>query len=297
MIRCAGIPNRLALRYHDEMKVNYFCFLYGILSLPSLGANNSPPPKVPKLDIRLTHQGFKTNPENFVVVCNSAAMAIARYYPKRQFKPILIPKADNGFPVKLDRRGPKGESQVMLSIGDGWMWNQIAYQFAHEFTHILINEGQPPAGPNHWINEAFCEVASYQALKQMAKDWESHPPYPNWKGYAKHHNSYADKYLGKEKARPEGMEFKVWFSKNEAALRMGQRYPKYGLYKYPAYQFYQVVKEDPSQLAALAYLNFGLKNSAISTQQYLARWKTVLPATHKPFVDKIAQRFGYSLNE
>ena len=131
----------------------------------------------------------------------------------------------------------------------------------------------------------------------MAKDWESHPPYPNWKGYAKHHSSYADKYLGKEKARPEGMEFKVWFSKNEAALRMGQRYPKYGLYKYPAYQFYQVVKEDPSQLAALAYLNFGLKNSAISTQQYLARWKTVLPATHKPFADKIAHRFGYSLNE
>jgi len=279
------------------MKITQFFLLYGILSLPLAGANNPPPPKVPKLDIRLVHQGYKTNPENFVVVCNSAAMAIARYYPKRTFKPILIPKADNGFPVKLDQQGPKGESQVMLSISDGYVWNQIAYQFAHEFTHILINEGQPGAGPNHWINEAFCEVASYQALKQMAKEWESHPPYSNWKGYAKHHSSYADKYLGKEKARPEDMDFKVWFKKNEAALRLGKRHPKYGLYKYPAYQFYQIIKEDPSQLGALAYLNYGLTHSGISTKEYLARWKYVLPPVHKPFADKVAGVFGYSLSK
>ncbi len=279
------------------MKIAQFFLLYGILSLALAGANNPPPPKVPKLDIRLVHQGYKTNPENFVVVCNSAAMAIARYYPKRTFKPILIPKADNGFPVKLDQQGPKGESQVMLSISDGYVWNQIAYQFAHEFTHILINEGQPGAGPNHWINEAFCEVASYQALKQMAKEWESHPPYSNWKGYAKHHSSYADKYLGKEKARPEDMDFKVWFRENEAALRLGKRHPKYGLYKYPAYQFYQIIKEDPSQLGALAYLNYGLTHSGISTKEYLARWKYVLPPVHKPFADKVAGVFGYSLSK
>ena len=278
------------------MKLLFVLPLFCLLSIPLVGANNnSPPPTVPKLDIRLTQKGFKTDPENFQVVCKSAAMAIARYYPKRQFKPILIPKADNGFPVKLDQRGPKGESQIMLSIGDGWMGNQIAYQFAHEFTHILINQGQPGSGPNHWINEAFCEAVSYQALKQMAKDWESHPPYPNWRGYAKHHNSYAEKYLGKEKDRPEGMEFVTWFRKYEKALRMGKRFPKYGLYKYPAYQFFQIIKEDPNQLGAIAFLNFGLRNPGISTHQYLARWKTVLPAKHKPFADQVAAVFGYSL--
>lgn len=126
------------------------------------------PPTLPKLDIRLTQKVFKTDPENFGAVCNSAAMAIARHYPKHPFKPILIPKADNRFPVMLDQRGPKGESQIMLSIGDGWGWAQIAFQFSHEFTHIIINENQPGAGPNHWINEAFCEAASYHALKTMA---------------------------------------------------------------------------------------------------------------------------------
>ena len=278
------------------MKPLHALLLFCLLSIPLFGADkNPPPPTEPKLDIRLTHKGFKTDPENFVVVCNSAAMAIARYYPNRAFKPILIPKADNGFPVNLDQRGPKGESQIMLSISDGWGWAQIAYQFSHEFTHILVNEGQPGAGPNHWINEAFCEAVSYQALKQMAKDWASHPPYPNWKGYAKHHSSYADKYLGKDKVKPEGMEFKVWFKKNEEALRLGKRYPKYGLYKNVSYHFYQIIKEDPAQLGAIAFLNVGLRNPGISTHQYLARWKTVLPAKHKRFADQVAAAFDYSL--
>ena len=278
------------------MKTLALLLLSCVLSFPLVGAdNNPPPPKVPKLDIRLTQKGFKTDPENFVVVCNSAAMAIARFYPKRQFKPILIPKADNGFPVMLDRRGPKGESQIMLSIGNGWAWSQIAYQFSHEFTHILINENQPGAGPNHWINEAFCEAASYQALKQMAKDWASHPPYPNWKSFAKHHGTYADRYLGKDRARPGGMEFAAWFRKNEKALRLGKRYPNRELYKYASYQFYQLIEKDPTQLGAIAFLNFGLRNPGISTHQYLARWKTVLPAQHKPFADQVAVVFGYSL--
>ncbi len=253
------------------------------------------PPTIPRLDIRLTQKDFKTDPENFVVVCNSAAMVIARHYPKYPFKPILIIKADNGFPVMLDQRGPNGESQLMLSIGDGWGWAQIAYQFSHEFTHIIINENEPGAGPNHWINEAFCEAASYHALKKMAQEWKTHPPYPNWKSYAKHLNSYAENYLGKERARPGGMDFIPWLRKNEKALRLGKRHPNREFYKYVSYQLYQVIKREPGYLGALEYLNFGLRNPAVSTQQYLAHWKNTLPPIYKPFADKVAKIMGYHL--
>lgn len=272
------------------------CILVGAIAIPVLGADkNPPPPKVPKLDIRFMHKGFKTDPENFVVVCNSAAMTVARFFPKRKFDPILILKADHRYPVKLDLRGPKGESRVMLAVGNGWAWSQIAYQFSHEFTHILINEGRPRSGPNHWINEAFCEAVSYHAIRQMSKEWATHPPYPNWRDFAKHHGTYADNLTRKEKARPEDMEFKAWFQKNEKVLRLGKRYPKYQLYKFVSYQFYQVIKEDPSQLAAIGLLNNGLQDSGVGTKEYLARWKTVLPALHKPFADKIARVFGYTL--
>jgi len=253
------------------------------------------PPSIPKLDIRLTQKAFKTDTENFVAVCQSASMVIARHYPKYPFNPILIIKADNGFPVILDQRGPKGESQIMLSIGDGWGWAQIAFQFSHEFTHIIINENRPGAGPNHWINEAFCEAASYHALKTMAEEWKTYPPYPNWKGYAKHLDSYAQNYLDKKRAQPESMDFIPWFRKNEKALRLGKRYPKRELYKYVAYQLYQLIEKEHVHLGALKYLNQDLTNPALSTQQYLARWKANLPLTHKSFADQVAKVMGYRL--
>ena len=56
-----------------------------------------------------------------------------------------------------------------------------------------------------------------------------------------------------------------------------------------------MIEKDPAQLGAIAFLNFRLRNPGISTHQYLARWKTVLPVAHKPFADKVAGVFGYSL--
>ena len=262
----------------------------------SIAWSDNPPPNVPKLDIRFTQKGFRTVPENFVAVCNSAAMAIARHYPDRKFKPILIPKANHGYPVQLDRKGPNGESRIMLSVSDGWGWAQIAFQFSHEFTHIVINQDQPSAGPNHWINEAFCEAASYHAIMVMAKEWRTHPPYPNWKGYAKHLDSYAGNYLKKENAKPEGMEFIPWLRKHEKALRLGKRYPNREVYKYVSYQLYGLIERNPKHLAAIGLLNTGLKDQALTTRQYLARWKKVLPSTHKPFADQTAALLGYPLS-
>jgi len=262
----------------------------------AMGMAADPPPKIPKLDIRFTQKGYKTDPENFAVVCKSAAMALARHYPKQRFPAIRVIKADNGFPVKLDQRGSKGEAQIMVSLSNGFEWNRLAYQFAHEFTHVLVNHDQPGAGPNHWLNEAFCEAVSYHALKIMASEWATHPPYPNWRGYAKHHASYADNYLKpSEKEKPGGLAFPDWFRQNENALRLGKRFPKYGLYKYVSYHLYQLVKEDPHLLGAIGRLNSGLKNPAITTHQYLARWKTVLPAPQKKYADQVAAVFGYRL--
>ncbi|MBC8326424.1 MAG: hypothetical protein H8E27_12445 [Verrucomicrobia subdivision 3 bacterium] len=255
----------------------------------------TPTPNSPKLDIRLTQKDYKTVPENFEAVCRSAAMGFARHFPERKFKPIRIEKANHQYPVKLDRRGPKGETLVMLSVDDGFGWAQIAYQFSHEFTHIVINHDRPRSGANHWINEAFCEAISCYSLKVMAKEWETHPPYGNWKSYAKHLNSYADRVIAKGKTPEEVESFAVWFEKNEKALRLGKRYPKYDLYKYAGHQFYQVIQKNPKHLVALLYLNEGLKSQGLNTRDYLARWKSVLPKEHQPFADQIAAQLGLVL--
>ena len=122
------------------MKIVRFMLFIHLLALPLA---NAAPPTVPKLDIRLTQKDYKTVPENFEAVCRSAAMGLARFFPKRTFKPIRIEKANHQYPVKLDRRGANGETLIMLSVNDGFGWAQIAYQFSHEFTHVVINHDRP----------------------------------------------------------------------------------------------------------------------------------------------------------
>ena len=280
---------------NDSLRVLFRLSVYLLIILKPVFTFGQP--VSPKLDIRLTQKGYKTVPENFEAVCRSAAMGLARHFPNRTFKPILIEKANYQYPVKLDRRGPKGETLVMLSVDDGFGWAQIAYQFSHEFTHILINHDRPRSGANHWINEAFCEAISCHSLKVMGKEWKTHPPYGNWKSYAKHLDSYADRILDPKKAKPEGMEFATWFEKNEKALRLGKRHPKYDLYKYVAYQFYQVIQKDPNQLVALVYLNEGLESQALSTRDYLSRWKGALPREHRSFADQISGLLGVTLGD
>jgi hypothetical protein len=274
------------------MKIVRFMLCIYLLALPLA---NAAPPTVPKLDIRLMQKDYKTVPENFEAVCRSAAMGLARFFPKRTFKPIRIEKANHQYPVKLDRRGANGETLIMLSVNDGFGWAQIAYQFSHEFTHVVINHDRPRSGANHWVNEAFCEAVSCYSLKVMGEEWKTHPPYGNWKSYAKHLTGYADRVLDPKKARPDGMEFVAWFEKHERGLRLGKRYPKYDLYKYVGYQFYQVIQKNPKHLVALLYLNEGLKSQGLNTRDYLARWKSVLPKEHQPFADQIAAKLGVSL--
>ena len=93
------------------------------------------------------------------------------------------------------------------------------------------------------------------------------------------------------------MEFAAWFEKNETALRLGKRHPKYDLYKYVAYQFYQVIQKDPNQLVALVYLNEGLESQALSTRDYLSRWKGALPREHWSFADQISSLLGVTLGD
>ena len=69
--------------------------------------------------------------------------------------------------------------------------NQYAYQFAHEFCHVLSGYEGLEGNPNNWFHETICELASVFTLRRMAERWPTHPPYPNWAGYSKHLLEYA----------------------------------------------------------------------------------------------------------
>lgn len=76
------------------------------------------------------------------------------------------------------------------SIGlteNGRLYNQIAYQFTHELTHIYCD----PRVTN-WFIESICEMASLYFLEYLANKWITSPPYPMWQDYASNFSDYGE---------------------------------------------------------------------------------------------------------
>ena len=75
---------------------------------------------------------------------------------------------------------------------------QFAYQFSHEFCHIMSDYERLRENPNGWFHEAICELASVFTLRCMAERWSSCAPYPNWVEYSDSLLSYAEDCLSCE---------------------------------------------------------------------------------------------------
>jgi hypothetical protein len=220
--------------------------------------------------------------EDVKQVVYSAAGELWHYFPDRNLPPVEV--SPKGGPITLFQRGPNGEIRVKLDSGDR-LWAQISFQFAHEFCHILCNyrEGNEKM---KWFEESICETASLFALHRMAVTWQTKPPYPNWKDYARHLKSYADDRLAQSKL-PEGKTLAQWYAENAEALannatdRARNNVVSGGLLK--------LFEETPEEWAAVEYLNSEPAGKAPSFKEHLQAWQRNCPEKHKEFVARIAR--------
>ena len=221
-------------------------------------------------------------------VLYSAADQLWRYFPQRQLPTLLVePK---GGPITLYRRGPNGEIQVRLNTGNR-LWAQHAYQFAHEFGHVLANyrEGEHR---NKWFEESICELASLFALRRMAERWQESPPYPNWKDYSAALAKYAQERI--EPARlPEGTTLAQWYQQHAAALAanpvMRDKNTVVATALLPLFE------QRPEHWEAIGYLNLDRPDSSQTFRAYLVQWQSHAPASHQPFISDVARQFGLDL--
>ena len=99
-------------------------------------------------------------------------------------------------------------------------WCQYAYQFSHEFCHVLSGHERLKGNPNNWFHEAICELASVFTLRRMAERWTTNPPDPNWADYAPAFTQYSqDLLLRPEVQLPEDVSLQAWLSSHEETLR------------------------------------------------------------------------------
>jgi hypothetical protein len=124
-------------------------------------------------------------------------------------------------PRTLSGTGPR-RSVIRLNVR-GNVWARLAYQFGHEYCHVLADPTTywTDTGRHFaWIEEALCETGSLFALRSMAKSWAVDPPHPNWRGYSSSLAAYEAKHVSAPtRSLPLGMKFGDWLDDRLPSLR------------------------------------------------------------------------------
>jgi hypothetical protein len=218
----------------------------------------------------------------------SAASETWPYFPERKLPVIEV--SPKGGPIVLFKRGPNGEIQVRLDSGK-LLWAQIAFQFAHEFCHIMCSykEGDKR---NKWFEESVCETASLFALRRMAETWQTKPPYPKWKDYVPSLNKYADTRI-KEAALPEGKTLAQWYKENADALaKEPTDRPRNNVVAGVLLKHFEAT---PDNWAAIEFLNAEPLTKDQTFKDYLTAWQKHCPEKRKSFVAELAKEFDIEL--
>jgi len=259
----------------------------------ALSQANAAENKRDALTIRVAQGGWgDASVENIEQVLRSAAEQIHRFCPVTP-KPILV-EHGSGSPIVFYRKGPNGETLVKLNV-TGRYWAQFAYQFAHELCHICCGyqNNQGRTNLNQWFEESLCETASLFAIRRMAVAWKTNPPYPNWRDFAKHLDSYAANLLeAPERKLPPGTTFASWFVLNESKLREngGCNRTLNGVVANNV--LLPLLEKNPENWGAMASLNEHSTPPPGGFAEYLAAWQSAAPQQYHGFIKQIGAAFG-----
>ena len=252
----------------------------------------------PKKDIQLVFRqrgwGDDVKFENIMDLLKNTASHINQYLRSPFDETIKVyPAPVENYVPRVYPESPNGQDIIQLTARNR-KWDQYAFQFAHEFCHVLSNYRQLENNKNQWFHEALCELASIFTLRSMAKQWKSNAPFPQWFDYADNLDSYAEDRLSNPNAQlPEGMSLQIWLLYNEDMSRTSN-------YQTDVERNKQALVAD--QLLPLfekkttgwnAIRNLPISNGYL--KDYLMDWYSSVDEEDKQFVKRISEVFGYPI--
>jgi hypothetical protein len=188
-------------------------------------------------------------------------------------------------PMTLSATTAAGEFVVRLNVR-GNVWSRLAYQFAHEYCHVLADPRTFQVDRFAWVEEALCETASLFALRAMAKGWAVRPPYPNWREYAASLAGYAVEHASSPaRSLPAGAPFRTWLAGRLPELEAdpGRREVNTIIAK----ELLPLFEADSSGWRAVRSLHDSPSSSAASLEGFLAAWAEAA-AAHRSAVEAVA---------
>lgn len=233
-------------------------------------------------DILVVRDGWEEDRDTVRAVLESAAGELWKYVPNRPLPPIVV--YPQGGPMTLYQRGPDGEIFVHLA-SRGSYWAQYAFQFSHEFCHILSNYREEEHD-HSWFEEALCELASLFVLRRMSETWTTSPPFEESEDFAPALAEYAANRVSGARLKP-GQALSAWY----AAYRLEHDDPLHDrhLHRVVAVALLGLFEEAPSRWAAIATLNGNEPETSRTLQEYFDGWSRRTPPRHRPVIGEIAR--------
>jgi len=238
------------------------------------------------LTIRVEGEGWgSVRKETIESVLYSVADELLTRLPKKLVAPIVVTHTNKN-PVALYQRGENGEYRVRLHARES-NWHLYAYEFAHEFCHILSNY-EENVGPgvsryNQWFEEALCETASLFTLKNLAATWKKKPPTPDLSGKDKKLNRFFDLLIAEgHRQLPQHSPLAIWLASNEEQLRRNPYQRKKN--ELVANLLLPLFERNPESWSTLSYLNLDPGDPGNNLRDYLLNWYQNSPPQHKVFI-------------
>lgn len=226
-------------------------------------------------------------PEDIRRVCFCVAQCFAFAVAERPLESIRVEPGTLGHPRALCVRGNEGQVRVLLSARGGY-WGKFAYQFGHEFCHVLANvpsQINPATAATDWIEEALCETATLYALRTMAPIWTNAADEAIRRAYAPEFVKYADATM-EEYQMPNGKAFPEWFVETLPLLTRGPYNSTRQEIGVVAVHLLPLFEDAPDSWRAVRYLNlWTIPPSSIT--EYFDAWRSVAPIQLHDSIERI----------
>ena len=264
------------------------CIVFALIG--SAAADEPGAKKLPMY--RIDASDFAASEADIRAVCDSAARQLWKHFLEYELEPFVVTRGKSG-PIVLYQRNDMREIVLKLDTSNTF-WSQYAYQFGHEFCHIL-SRYRPNDGKNLWFEETLCETASLYVLREMAREWKKSPPYRNWADYRDSLREYADDQIRKrERVRDIHAHGLAAFYKSHAD-ELRKNATNRDLNGAMAVVLLARLEEKPEHWEAVRWLNHSEAPKDEAFAAYLTRWQAAAPQKHQAFIRDVAELFGQSL--
>lgn len=247
-----------------------------------------------KIKLSVSHDDWgDIQPKEIAILLQDTAFHINQLLRFPFEEKIRVVPSQVDHPKVLYRESPEDPYTIWISARDNY-WCKFAYQFAHEFCHVLSGHENLKENPNNWFHEAICELSSMFTIQRMSVRWRTHPAFPGQRDYAASLREYGQNLLNNQDAQLQAnMSLHNWLSLYENELRQipVNEKEQRNNQALVASHLLPVFQKTPNGWNAIRKL----PNSTDALANYLVAWYLTVDPEDKDFVARLSSAFGYTI--